>query len=372
MTRKQTTLRKRNKRIISVPRRARNVGAPVNTPATVTNTSNGIYKTGTDQIEIITIPVGTPSGTVVFSKAFNIGLTQTLRNVGRSFSNWKLKHAIWDVVSKTNTMVGGGYIMATSPDPMYAVPGGPQAIAQVLALEGATSVKAWQSKAIKAKSLAQLKYTIVGNDPRLYEDHVFVLLVDSPPTEEISLSITLKWGVHFSHPAIYDDAIGNVSPYTVMHPIISNNISTYPINDEEAELPWSEGLAGFPEISSLPVDSYFIFRLPAPVRNVVEETNVMHRFLKLVRVGTGYHTFTSYAGLTTSTWHQTHEDSVFESVAAPGDVWILLTTNVLGFRVHTRLDCVNQLSNRCPRLTLQESLGLSRAKIEMLKLSSES
>ncbi|APG76386.1 hypothetical protein 3 [Hubei tombus-like virus 21] len=366
--RQATTVRKRNKRIVSAPRRSTR-GAPVNTPATVTNTSNGIYKTGTDQIQVVTIPAGTPSGTVVFAQSFNVGLTQTLRNVGRSFSNWKLKHAVWDVVSKTNTMVGGGYVMATSPDPMYAVPGGPEAIAQVLALEGATSVKAWQSKAIRAKSLSQLKYTIVGNDPRLYEDHVFVLLVDSPPTEEISLSVTLKWGVHFSHPAIYADATGNVHPYTVMWPIVANNISAYPINDGDAELPWSEGLAGFPELHTVPANSYFIFQLPAPVINTVGNTRVLHRYFKLVRTGEGYHSFTSYAGQPTSTWHQISEDSVFESVAAPGDIWRLLSTNILGFRVHTRLDCVRQPSMFSQRLTLEESIRSSKHRIEMLKLS---
>lgn len=374
LVRAQTVLVQQQPRRARRPRRAptqnRALGAPVNNASQVKNVSSDDTVSGTDHIASVTIKAGTPKATLVFAERFNAGSGVSLKAACSRYTHYKVQKAKWILESKAATSCAGGYVAATSPDPSFGVTVGDDAINNILALRGAVSTKNWQGVVINASSTRQMRFTTIGIEDRLVSDHLFLMMLDSAPSEDVTFTLTLEWRVRLTGATHYDTTAVDLRPYLCVEDIAAKMGTILPMDQHAKDVTWAEGLAGFPKDDDVPVGARFVFRLPTAIRNQVAETIVHHRYLELKRSASGWDSRTSVQGNSATTWHPTNEDVVLESFAAIGDQWTLVETNVENFRVRGTLGSAAAPCSNSQRLTYAELNRSTMQPSTMLTISS--
>lgn len=166
---------------------------------------------GSDWLEADSISQQTVDGTIlteieVHPSKLGEGDTH-LASLSKNFERYRFKRLSFQVVSRSPTTTGGGYLAGFTPDPKQLLAAGPRAKRAVRAFAGSVSCPLWQSSKVGCKLDNVLRYTEgANNDPFFSTGKFFVVLDGQPslaaPTDRISLSIEVTWTIEFQAPTV--------------------------------------------------------------------------------------------------------------------------------------------------------------------------
>lgn len=156
----------------------------------------------TDRLIHVTLPAGTPRGTVVYDQIITPSIAARLRTQASLFQKVTYARLRFEVQTQTPTTNGGGYVVSFLHDPQMDIGTGEAALRALTAVQGTQTSKFWQSVDMSIQTTSQQYFTLNGNDVRLFSPGRFVVLSDGAPTEPVAITILMHWTVGFTRPAL--------------------------------------------------------------------------------------------------------------------------------------------------------------------------
>jgi len=162
---------------------------------------------GTEQIANVTIPSGTPAGTVILQAliaAPTIGVR--LRAFSELWTKTRFRAFKALVTSSNPTVVGGNYTLAIDPDPVQTYVSGQDVPARLMALTQATKANAWaDAEVTMLPNPIPLfnKFTFAGSSDaeiRQFACGVLVLATTTAYDTDCEYTVNVEWDVEFERP----------------------------------------------------------------------------------------------------------------------------------------------------------------------------
>jgi hypothetical protein len=131
--------------------------------------------------------------------------------IASGFERYRFTSVAVGIFSRAPTVVAGGYLAGITPDVHQVIGNGTQAKRYVRSLEGSVAAPWWTSTETTMDTReCDTWYYVATKTGEAYKttQGKFYLVVDGPPSVNISLSVQLKWTARFSVPAVQVDASG--------------------------------------------------------------------------------------------------------------------------------------------------------------------
>lgn len=173
---------------------------------------------GTEQIASITVPAGTPAGTVLWNglvagPELGARLPQFARNWARTcFSNLHV-----EVCASNPSISTGSYIIAYDPDPVVTYTSSPALPQALMALVCATKSNVWADGGIwaglsRAVLFNRFEGRVDDAEIRQYADGQLIFATATDCVEELVFTVNIKWWVAFEQPNV-DMSLGSSPTY---------------------------------------------------------------------------------------------------------------------------------------------------------------
>jgi len=174
---------------------------------------------GVEQIATVTIPAGTPAGTIVLQMpiaAPEIGVR--LSTFSRLWTKTKFRRFVVEAVSSNPTSVGGNYTLAIDPDPVQTYTSDERLPARLMALTMATKTNAWADACLNM--LPNLLSLFNRFDPatasdaeiREYAAGQVVMATTTDYEDDCEYTVNVGWDVEFEKPDTTPDLEDLVGP----------------------------------------------------------------------------------------------------------------------------------------------------------------
>jgi hypothetical protein len=193
-------------------------GAPVNLEnAAVSQQVNHSFENGTEKLQTVTVPAGTPPGSVLYQTFVT---SSTLGPRMAAFSKlWDrtryLRVAI-EVQSSSPTTVAGSYIHAIDPDPVVPYESDGLLPSKLMALQTSKSQSAWAESVIELKPTASTYFNFFDGasasdaEYRQFAPGRYILATNATFDATVDLTIMVSWSVMFERPVLVDPNEQNV------------------------------------------------------------------------------------------------------------------------------------------------------------------
>lgn len=173
---------------------------------------------GTEQIASITVPAGTPAGTILWNglvagPELGARLPQFARNWARTcFSNLHV-----EVCASNPSISTGSYIIAYDPDPVVTYTSSPALPQALMALVCATKSNVWADGGIwaglsRAVLFNRFEGKVDDAEIRQYADGQLIFATATDCVEELVFTVNIKWWVAFEQPNV-DMSLGSTPTY---------------------------------------------------------------------------------------------------------------------------------------------------------------
>lgn len=211
---------------------------------------------GTEQIASITVPAGTPAGTVLWNglvagPELGARLPQFARNWARTcFSNLHV-----EVCASNPSISTGSYIIAYDPDPVVTYTSSPALPQALMALVCATKSNVWADGGIwaglsRAVLFNRFEGRVDDAEIRQYADGQLIFATATDCVEELVFTVNIKWWVAFEQPNV-DMSLGSTPTYqltTAGHDVTTHYVTGELIKHEFDTLNvWISGSAVPPQ-----------------------------------------------------------------------------------------------------------------------------
>lgn len=205
--------------------------------------ANRSVESGQEQVGSITIPAGTPAGTVVYQSVVNgLELGTRIAKITELWARTRFNQLVLVVEAANSTFVPGSYIIAYDQDPTTDYNSSPDLPQRLMALSRAAKTNAWNSVGIPALLSRQLLYNRFSSENvddaeiRQYADGQFVIATATDYAEEAVYTINIAWDVSFEAPNTAEDL--NSVPFVFAASNVPwTSVSTSEVTMDES--PWS-------------------------------------------------------------------------------------------------------------------------------------
>jgi len=162
---------------------------------------------GTEQLEIITVPAGTPPGTILLQYLIAAPtLGERLAKFAQLWTQTMFLGLQFRIVSSNPTIVNGNYTIAIDPDPAQNYTSGATLTGRLMALTMASQANAWADTAVTMKPNPTLlfnRFNVGGASDaeiRQYACGQFIFATTTTYDTDCEYTIHLDWDVLFKRP----------------------------------------------------------------------------------------------------------------------------------------------------------------------------